>query len=325
MRPLLLQLQHRLAPVVRTHTRNARIVNARFFQSRVEPRVVDKYREKLEKKIKTEGVSSYDELKAVYADKIASVRKSSAASPEVEQLLSTTSPPTPSHEPFTPPPAPSPSPTTTTTTNASPASSPLAAAARSASTPPGVKTLSSFIDLSLLSQHTDPKEIETIWRLRFSSSPSSLSAAIPASTFTTMSTLARQHPMFILPLPHPTGASLHILQWTFPTLTTPTLIFTSLAEYKLRGEFAVPHTTLTHHLELAESRGVVLAQGQVMEDRGVSVEEAGLLVSWVQRFYGGVGGTEEDNARRRRLVEMFSKGDEKFSVEELLEEVERAI
>lgn len=60
MRPLRL-LQRLPVPAQRSslslrgQTRNARIVNARFFQSRVEPRVVDKYREKLEQKIKRLG------------------------------------------------------------------------------------------------------------------------------------------------------------------------------------------------------------------------------------------------------------------------------
>lgn len=131
--------------------------------------------------------------------------------------------------------------------------------------------------------------------------------------------------MFILPLPHPEGAELHLMQWTFPTKDQATLIFTSLAEYKLRGEFATPHTTLTHHMEIAEKRGIVLAQGVVMEDRGVTMEQAGLLVSWVQRFYGAVEAGEDESKNRRRLLEMFTRGDEGFKIEELLEEVEKAV
>lgn len=51
-------VNQRTVSLVQTQTRNARIVNARFFQSRVEPRIVDKYKEKLEKKIKRCGVDA---------------------------------------------------------------------------------------------------------------------------------------------------------------------------------------------------------------------------------------------------------------------------
>ena len=53
-------------------------------------------------------------------------------------------------------------------------------------------------------------------------------------------------------------------------------------EYKLHGEFAVPHTAFTHHCELAgredeggeKDKGLVLAQGQVVPDRGLGVAQA---------------------------------------------------
>lgn len=69
-----------------------------------------------------------------------------------------------------------------------------------------------------------------------------------------------------------------------------------------------------------------------MPDRGVSVEEGKWLVLQLQKFYN-IGeeaerGEESKVAaelkrRRRRLVEMFSSGDQGFRVEELLEEAER--
>lgn len=171
-----------------------------------------------------------------------------------------------------------------------------------------------------------------------------------------MARTARRHPQFILPgLPREpdtsiaetgteaaaelagsgagSGAHIHFLQWTFPSPDTATVIFTHLAEYKLRGEFASPHTTVTHHLELAGEKGIVLAQGQVLEGRGVSVDEAKWLIMCLQKFYSTaeeapkaeaqVGVAEELRRRRRRLMEMFSKGDQSFRIEELVEEAER--
>ncbi|KAF8534025.1 ATP11 protein-domain-containing protein, partial [Trichophaea hybrida] len=296
-----------LAP--RCQRRNAQVVNARFFQSRVEPRVVEKYREKLEKKLKSEGVSSFDELKEVYKNKISAVRKE-AAVPEIDAVLdatATSAPPPQQHAPFNPPPPPS----------------PIATAARSVSSaPPSVKTLSSYVDVDKLLIHNDPKEIELIWRARFVTDSSSLCATMPKETHLEMAALGRKHPMFLLPLPRDgQGVEIHLLQWTFPTENSSTVIFTTLEEYKLKGEFAQPHTTLTHHLELAEEKGLVLAQGQVVPDRGATVSQAQFLVVALQKFYGAIKGPETE--RRRKMLEMFSSGDEAFSVEALIEEVEK--
>ena len=109
------------------------------------------------------------------------------------------------------------------------------------------------------------------------------------------------------------------MQWTFPTPTTATVIFTHLAEYKLRGEYAQPHTTVTHHLDMREEKNLVLLEGSVVEKRGVSVDEAKWLLMCLQKFYGGEGEREE----RRRLLEQFSGGDAGFKVEQLLEEAEK--
>lgn len=100
-----------------------------------------------------------------------------------------------------------------------------------------------------------------------------------------------------------------------------TVLFTHLAEYKLRGEFSEPHTTITHHLELADSKELVLLQGQVIAGKGVSVDEAKWLLMCLQKFYGF--GSEK--SERRRLLELFGRGDAGFSIEELVEEAEKIV
>ena len=84
----------------------------------------------------------------------------------------------------------------------------------------------------------------------------------------------------------------------------------------------MPHTTLSHHLELADGKGVVLAQGAVTPERGVTADDARWLVMALQKFYGALE-SEESGMRRKRLLEMFSKGDGGFKVESLIEEVEK--
>ena len=207
--------------------------------------------------------------------------------------------------------------------------------------PPGVKTLASFVDVEKLAVHSDAKEIELIWRARFVDDAQSLCAVLPAESYARMAAVAQRHPMFVLPLPRGGGGGgegagggvveLHLLQWTFPTADSSTVLFTSLEEYKLHREFAVPHTTLTHHCELAgregkigggRGKGLVLAQGQVVPDRGVSVAQAQWLVVALQRFYGVQQGPDAE--RRQRMLALFSSGDSTFSVDGLIAEVERA-
>jgi ATP synthase mitochondrial F1 complex assembly factor 1 len=251
-----------------------------------------------------EGLRDINELKEAYKDKIQDVRKKSTIPIPIP-----TSPPTPSESPIASSPFPPPPP------------APRLPTEEIKATPPGIKTLSSFLDIPKTLTLPN-KEIETIWRLRHANSPNSLCATIPLPVYQTIEATAKKHPHFILPLPKEgQGAEIHFLQWTFPAPNTVAVLFTHLAEYKMRGEFSQPHTTITHHLELAEPKGLVLLQGQVMEGRGVSVDEAKWLVMCLQKFYG-VGGEKNE---RKRLLEMFGKGDEQFKLEELVEEAEKII
>ena len=76
---------------------------------------------------------------------------------------------------------------------------------------------------------------------------------------------------------------------------------------------------MTHHLDLAGPKGLVLLQGSVIEGRGVSVDEGKWLLLCLQKFYA-VG---EEQVERKRLLEQFSHGDGEFKVEQLLEEAEK--
>lgn len=183
----------------------------------------------------------------------------------------------------------------------------------------GIKTLSSYIDIEK-TRELPQKEIEKIWRLRHAHNPQSLCAVIPQPTYNRIVATAKSHPQFILPIPRESkGAEMHFLEWTFPTPTTVTVIFTHLAEYRLRGEYSQPHTIVSHHTDLADSKGLVLLQGSVTEGRGVSVEEGKWLLMCLQKFYtAGCG-----NDGRKKLLEQFTRGDFAFEINELLEEAEK--
>jgi ATP synthase F1 complex assembly factor 1 len=274
--------------------------------------VLDKYREKLDQKAKEAGVKDVEELKEVYSDKIKELRRRVAV-PGANAPLNVQQPPRPqqaaSSIPYQAPPPPQPQ-----------------QVPQSSKNKDGIKTLSSFIDVGKTAE-LPQKEIEAIWRLRHVKDPNSLCAVMQTDTFRRIAETARKHPQFILPIPREEqGAEIHFLQWTFPSPTTVTVLFTHLAEFKLRGEFAQPHTTVTHHLDLADRNGLVMLEGRVMENRGISVDEGKWLLMCLQKFYGFEphGETAKQNAeRRKKLMEQFSGGDESFKVEELLEEAEK--
>ncbi|KAK5157615.1 hypothetical protein LTR04_005401 [Oleoguttula sp. CCFEE 6159] len=299
-------------PYLRSYQRRwARVHDVRFLATHdSQSRILDKYRAKLDQKVKEEGLRDIEELKAAYKDKITNLRKKAAVpgatapiSDGIPQLLK----PLDGTSPSPPPPPPQP---------AQNAVSSYTSEAKA-----GIKTLSSFIDIDKTLE-LPQKEIEYIWRLRHASDPRSLCAVVPHNIYARIQQTARKHPQFILPLPREgQGAEIHFLQWTFPTENTATVLFTHLAEYKLRGEFSQPHTTVTHHLDLAGPKGLVLLQGSVVEGRGVTVDEAKWLLMCLQKFYG----MGQEQGTRKKLMEQFSQGDGGFKVEELLEEAEKII
>ncbi|KAF4819580.1 Protein ATP11 [Colletotrichum siamense] len=284
----------------------AQVHDVRFLATTQQPRaVVEKYRAKLEQKAKQEGVSNIDELKAAYADKIQEQKKRDAISvPGLDEILND---------------EPAPAATAATTQTGTPPPPPPVPGASGN----GIKSLDEILDLPKARELPD-KELTAIWRLRHASDPTSLCAVIPSSTFRQMEALARENPQFVLPVPHESqGAEIHFLQWVFDAASkTATVMFTQLAEFKARGEYAQPHTTVTHHTDLADERGLVLMHGKVSEDRGVKSEHAQWLVMCLQRFYGEAEGKERA-AERKKLLEWFRTGDPRFSVEKLMEEAER--
>ncbi|KAI2614654.1 ATP11-domain-containing protein [Hypoxylon fragiforme] len=300
----------------------AQVHDVRFLATTQASRsVLEKYREKLDRKAREEGLKDIGELKEAYKDRIQEVkRKDSVSIPGLDALLADAAAPTPTPTPTTqttspdgitqkpPPPPPSSKPTTT------------------------IKPLSSILDLPK-ARLLPEKELTAIWRLHHAtSSPRSLCASIPLPTYTTLAATARQHPTFVLPVPRgpSVGAEIHFLQWVFDAETqTATVLFTQLAEYKARGEWACPHTSVTHYFdeELARRQGVVLMAGAVVEGRGASVEDARWLVLLLQGFYGagavGEGEGKGKGSEKKRLLEEFTRGGGGFTVERLLEESEK--
>lgn len=294
---------------------DVRFQDARFLAtSQVSCSVTEKYREKLDRKAKEEGLQSVEQLKAAYADKIYEVRKQDGVSiPGLDALLGDEEAPA-QQKPqtdngTTPPTMPPPSPKSSSSSGGGAA----------------IKSLSDILDLEK-ARALPLKELTAIWRLRHASQPTSLCAVLPSPTYRALEHAARRYPNFVLPVPRgaEVGAEVHFLQWVFDAPSqTATVLFTQLAEYKARGEWAQPHTSVTHYwdADLARDQGAVLMAGHVVEGRGATVADAQWLVMLLQKFYDVEA--LHGNGEKRKLLEAFARGDDNFSVEKLLEESEK--
>ncbi|KAI1798540.1 ATP11-domain-containing protein [Daldinia bambusicola] len=310
-------LQLRQQPGFRQQRRWAQVHDVRFVATTQPARsVAEKYRDKLDRKAREEGLRDIAELKEAYKDRIQELRKKDSVSvPGLDALLADEPPAADKVQGGI--------------TQKAPPPPPVGNAGGSTTTAGGgVKPLSEILDLPK-ARALPEKELSAIWRLRHASSPNSLCAVVPAATYASMEATARRHPSFVLPVPRgaDVGAEIHFLQWVFESSPespsrTATVLFTQLAEYKARGEWAQPHTSITHYVD--EGLAGVLMAGSVVDGRGASVQDAKWLVMLMQRFYGGEGtGGERDGGEKRRLLEEFGRGDGRFSVERLLEESER--
>ncbi|RMZ73891.1 F1F0 ATP synthase assembly Atp11 [Pyrenophora seminiperda CCB06] len=317
---------------------NARATQRRWAQVRrflvtddSQERILAKYREKLESKAKQKGLKDLDELREQYKDKIEELRKQAIVPGATGPLAQ-------------PPPSPpslaqqaSASPESKTTHPSSskwPSPPPPPGAGSPTAPPPGLKTLSSLCDVELFAKHSK-KEIEELWRLRGVANPQSLHFSVPATTFSQLLRTAKQHPTFVLPVPRQIpadgspavdgqtqqAAELHYLQFAHPHEHTTTLMFTTLAEFKLRGEFASPHTTVSFHRELVDSHELVLGHGSIIEGRGVSLADATWLVMCMQKFYVHTA----EGKGRSELLDLFTRGDSAFQVDRLIDEAERLL
>ncbi|KAI1823602.1 ATP11 protein-domain-containing protein [Xylaria intraflava] len=293
----------------------AEVHNVRFLAIPPSRDVTERYREKLNQKAKAEGLRDVGELKAAYADRIEEVKKKNNIHvPGLDALLGEAGAEAAESQSI-------PSEKTRARTNPP---------ARSTSQTP-VQPLSEILDFSK-AYGLSTEELSAVWRQRHASLEDSLCAVVPTPTYRAMERTARANRTFVLPLPREgQGTEIHYVEWTFDAESgTSTVLFTQLAEYKAQSAWARPHTTITHYTDYSESdgrqvglsheanQGVVLMAGSIVKGRGVSVDEARWLVMLLQRFYGeeGLGG----DPAKRQLLEEWSRADETFSVNRLLEE-----
>ena len=190
------------------------------------------------------------------------------------------------------------------------------------------KTLDSYLVLDKI-KDLGAKEIEFLWRAKFQKDEQSIVAIAPFETFMKMYVNARKYPTFVLPLPRAdaivdgepsekTPMEMHFVQWSFVGPETTHCMITTLMEYKLHGEYARPHTTLSFHQDIGAEKGIVLMDGRIDEQSSVSPEDSRVLLFNVQRFYGALSTGSEVEQQRLALLRKFNTGDTSFSMDECI-------
>ncbi|CAO1623979.1 unnamed protein product [Sympodiomycopsis kandeliae] len=170
-----------------------------------------------------------------------------------------------------------------------------------------IKPLSKIIDVEKLKEEPVEK-ISELWT-KYHTLKGKLSAVIPSATYDKLISKARRHPQFVLPVPREVvggeeaegetsdlapgqkkqGYEIQFMEWGFlPTgqadgegrrSIPSTVLFTPLAEYKLRQEFAQPLLVLTHYTDLSTSKGVVLMRGEITSSEEIEATPTGIAAA----------------------------------------------
>ncbi|KAJ2082202.1 hypothetical protein H4R24_001772 [Coemansia sp. RSA 988] len=177
--------------------------------------------------------------------------------------------------------------------------------------PSSAKSLDQIMRIDLLSDKS-VEDIGEIWT-RYHATKDMISAAIPSSTYRELLSVAQKNPLFVLPLPRSEGIEFFFLQFDYHQVH-----FTSLLEYKTNTMHARPFLTLTHYTDFIDSKGLVLMRGEIdSEARLIDTQNAQYLALQMQQFYVTGGPT------KRSLLEQFNQNPEQFDYNKLIEAAEK--
>jgi ATP synthase F1 complex assembly factor 1 len=156
------------------------------------------------------------------------------------------------------------------------------------------------------------EEITEIWK-QYHADKDKIFAVIPSNVYSKMYQLSQQCPLFVYPLPRSQG-----YEMMFSQFSGHRCYLTSLLLYKRHQENAPPCLTLSHYIDLMDSKGIVLMSGEV-DTKMISVIDAQYLANQVQLYYI----TEENG--RCSLLRAFNHSQEEFDYTKLFEHLQSGI
>lgn len=169
------------------------------------------------------------------------------------------------------------------------------------------KKLEDIMKLELV-EGKSVEEIKTIW-LEYHKQKDSIAAVIPTEFFDKMMTTAKQHPVFIFPIPRSQGFEFIMFQFSANTVH-----FTPLLCYQVHKENAPECLNIIHYTEFKD-KGIVLMRGE-FDTKVLNAQEAQCLANQLKMYY------TEDNPEKLQLLETFTKTPEKFKHMDVIKELE---
>ncbi|XP_016977788.2 ATP synthase mitochondrial F1 complex assembly factor 1 [Drosophila rhopaloa] len=169
------------------------------------------------------------------------------------------------------------------------------------------KKLTDIMKLELIADKS-AEEVSQIW-LEYHKTKEVLAATLSTSQYETLMTRAKEHPVFLLPLPRSEGFEFVMLQFAANTVH-----FTPLLAYQVHQENAPECLTLVHYTEV-EDKGVVLMRGEY-DTKVLTAQEAQCLANELQMFY------LKPDEGKLSLLETFTRKPDEFKHMDLIKEVE---
>ncbi|KAJ2614465.1 hypothetical protein H4S08_001698 [Coemansia sp. RSA 1365] len=177
--------------------------------------------------------------------------------------------------------------------------------------PSSTKSLAQIMRMDLL-EDKSAEDTGEIWT-RYHATKDMISASIPSLTYRELLSVAKKNPLFVLPLPRSEGIEFFFLQFDHHQV-----YFTSLLEYKTNTMHARPFLTLTHYTDFIDSKGLVLMRGEIdSEARLIDTQNAQYLALQMQQFYVTGG------PAKRSLLEQFNQNPDLFDYNKLIEAADK--
>ncbi|EDW16188.2 ATP synthase mitochondrial F1 complex assembly factor 1 [Drosophila mojavensis] len=169
------------------------------------------------------------------------------------------------------------------------------------------KKLTDIMKMELIADK-NADEISQIW-IEYHKTKEVLAATLTTSQYQTLTERAKEHPIFLLPLPRSEGFEFIMLQFAANSVH-----FTPLLAYQVHQENAPECLTLVHYTEM-QDKGIILMRGEY-DTKVLTAQEAQCLANELQMFY------YKTDESKLKLLETFTKRPDEFKHMELIKEVE---
>lgn len=169
------------------------------------------------------------------------------------------------------------------------------------------KQLSDILKVELLEDKT-AEEIKQIW-LEYHKTKDCVSAILEVGHYDQLMTTAKDHPIFILPIPRNQGYEFILHQFSGNTIH-----FTPLLCFQVHKENAPECLNVTHYTEFKE-KGLILMRGEY-DTKVLSPQEAQCLINQLQLYYC------VNDSKKLELLETFTKAPDQFKYMDVIAELE---